>query len=236
MNKAYSLINWEDYPSTATAVNADNLNKIDQGLNTVDNRVIELETDKAEQTDLLACVKNITLNNSTGVITVTWQNGTTSNLDVGSNAVAVNFDYDAETQRLIIELKDGTYKYIDMSALITQYEFVVSQTINFTILGGNVTANVIAGSIGDEHLRSGYLADIRTAQASANLSEQRARSSELNALASQNECDADVSEIRNMLSLAEFSVDSNGNLIYDNDVAYTFTVNEDGNLEWEVSA
>ena len=64
-------------------------------------------------------------------------------------------------------MKDGTYKYIDLSALITQYEFTNTSTIAWTIGGdGKISAQVVNGSITAEKLQPNYLADI-TAQANA---------------------------------------------------------------------
>lgn len=47
MNKTYSCINWENYPSSNTPINDENLNKIDRSIDTIDNRVIALDTSKA---------------------------------------------------------------------------------------------------------------------------------------------------------------------------------------------
>ena len=49
MNKAYDPTIWYNAPSTNSPINDVNLNKISQGLNTVDNRVIDLDTAKANQ-------------------------------------------------------------------------------------------------------------------------------------------------------------------------------------------
>ena len=45
-NKIYALINWKNRPSTTTALGATNLNKMDVAINTLDNRVIQLQTEK----------------------------------------------------------------------------------------------------------------------------------------------------------------------------------------------
>jgi len=42
MQKIYSRINWENDPSTNTAINEDNLNKMDYALDQIDNRVVNL--------------------------------------------------------------------------------------------------------------------------------------------------------------------------------------------------
>lgn len=49
MNKAYERINWQNKPSTATKINATNLNKMDLALDTIDDRVIELDTNKQDK-------------------------------------------------------------------------------------------------------------------------------------------------------------------------------------------
>ena len=82
MQKAHSNINWENYPSTDTPINETNLNAMDNSIDTIDDRVIVLDTSKANQSDLLQSVKGITYNTTTGVFVFTWQNGTTLNVDL----------------------------------------------------------------------------------------------------------------------------------------------------------
>lgn len=43
MNKAYTRINFQNSPSTATPLNATNLNKMDKAINDLDDRIIELQ-------------------------------------------------------------------------------------------------------------------------------------------------------------------------------------------------
>ena len=50
MAKLYSRINWVDYPSTTTPMNATNMNKMDKGLDDVDTRVDSLNATKANKT------------------------------------------------------------------------------------------------------------------------------------------------------------------------------------------
>lgn len=169
MNKCHAPIGWVN--DQTPAINDTNLNYMDGCIDTIDDRVITLDTTKAEQSDLLLAFKDVSLNSSTGVITFTLFNDTTKTIDTLLEKIAVNFDYDddptsAHYQNLIIELEDGTYKYIDMSALITQYEFTNSSTIAFTVGNdGTVSASVIDGSITGAKLQPNYLADV-TAQAS----------------------------------------------------------------------
>ena len=170
MNKCHSNLNWVN--DTTPALNQTNLNYMDGCIDTIDDRVVTFDTTKAAQSDLLLAFKDVSLNATTGVITFTLFNGTTKTIDTLLEKIAINFDYDDEPtsphyQNLIIELEDGTYKYIDMSALITEYEFDTSDTIAFTVANdGSVTADVIDGSITSAKLQPDYLADV-TAQASA---------------------------------------------------------------------
>ena len=46
MQKIYSRINWENFPSEKTAVNESNLNRMDLGLDNLDDRVIALDAAK----------------------------------------------------------------------------------------------------------------------------------------------------------------------------------------------
>lgn len=171
MQKSYTRINWENYPSENTPLNETNLNRIDYATNEIDNRVIELDTSKANATELSRLIKNIGVNEQTGVITITYYNNTTSTIQTTLNKIAVNFKYDFNTQNLLLTLNDGTVESISLADLIQINEFDDTSTVDFTVTNGRVSAIVPLGSIGDEHLRTDYLADIRVAEANAAASE-----------------------------------------------------------------
>lgn len=171
MQKSYTRINWENYPSENTPLNETNLNRIDYATNEIDNRVIELDTSKANATELSRLIKNIGVNEQTGVITITYYNNTTSTIQTTLNKIAVNFRYDFNTQNLLLTLNDGTVESISLADLIQINEFDDTPTVDFTVTNGRVSAIVPLGSIGDEHLRTNYLADIRVAEANAAASE-----------------------------------------------------------------
>ena len=171
MQKSYTRINWENYPSENTPLNETNLNRIDYATNEIDNRVIELDTSKANATELSKLIKNIVVNEQTGVITITYYNNTTSTIQTTLNKIAVNFRYDFNTQNLLLTLNDGTVESISLADLIQINEFDDTSTVDFTVTNGRVSAIVPLGSIGDEHLRTDYLADIRVAEANAAASE-----------------------------------------------------------------
>lgn len=186
MNKAHSAINWENYPSDETPLNERNLNKMDAAIGTIDDRVIALDTTKATKTEVATLVADVTFEESTGIITVTKKNGSVITIDTQMEKIAVNFSYDGTTQQIILTLIDGTKQYIDLSALITQYEFLDTDTVAFIIgTDGKVSAIVKEGSIEEKHLEPNYLAKIKVEVAKAESSQKAAAASETNAKASE---------------------------------------------------
>ncbi len=141
--------------------------------------VISLDTEKFDKTEAQGLFKDVAFNKGNGVITFTLYDGSVKTIDTLLEKLAVNFDFDRETQRLIITLDDGTEKYVDLSAFITQYEFLDSETIAF-VLGedGKVSAKIKEGSIEEKHLRPNYLADIKTEAAKAEAARQDAQESQ----------------------------------------------------------
>lgn len=186
MNKAYNRINWENYPSDATPLNEANLNSLDSATDTIDDRVITLDTTKATKTEVATLVSDVTFEESTGIITITKKNGSRVTIDTQMEKIAVNFTYNPTTQQIILALIDGTKQYIDLSALITQYEFLDSDTVAFYIdKKGKVSAIVKEGSIEEKHLEPNYLAKIKVEVAKAESSMKNAAMSEINAKASE---------------------------------------------------
>ena len=187
MNKAHSAINWENYPSDETPLNESNLNKMDAAIGVIDDRVITLDTTKATKAEVATLVADVTFEESTGIITITKKNGSKITIDTQMEKIAINFDYNPTTQQIILTLIDGTKQYIDLSALITQYEFLDSDTVAFYIdKDGKVSAIVKEGSIEEKHLEPNYLAKIKVEVAKAESSQQAAAMSEINAKASEN--------------------------------------------------
>ena len=75
MQKVYSPINWENYPSDSTPINEANLNKTDRAIDIIDDRVITLDTTKASKSEVSSLVSEITYDEDTGVFTITKKNG-----------------------------------------------------------------------------------------------------------------------------------------------------------------
>lgn len=241
--KIYSREHWENFPSEKTAINRDRLNNIEGGIDAIDDRVCALDTTKVDLTKANELVKEILWDESNGTLTVVKMNGSKAVIDTKLEKLAVNFTYNPQTQQLVITLDDGTTQNVDLSALITQYEFTDSDTIAFEIgSDGKVSSIVKEGSIQEKHLRPDYLADIKVESAKAVNSATNAKMSETNAAKSATDAKDSAdraqgieNEINKKLTMTEFSLNDDGELIYTDNSAYNFTVDNDGNLNWEVA-
>lgn len=182
MNKVYDRIQWENYPSEVTPLNEMNLNKMDAAVDALDDRVIYVDTVKAGIDDISSLVQSIIYKEDTGTFTVTKKNGESFSIDTKLEKLAVNFAYNAQTQQLIITLDDGTKQNVDLSALITQYEFLDTDTVAFSVdAAGRISAIIKDACIQEKHLQSDYLGNIKVEVAKANASQTAAALSETNA-------------------------------------------------------
>lgn len=242
MQKIYSRINWENFPSEKTAVNESNLNKMDLAIDNLDDRVVAMDATKVDLTQANELVEEILWDESNGTLTVVKMNGSRAVIDTKLEKLAVNFTYNPQTQQLVITLDDGTVQNVDLSSLITEYEFLDSDTIAFEITDGKVKAIVKNGSITEDKLQPNFLADIKVESAKAVNSATNAKSSETNAAKSATDAKDSAdrvqgieSEINKKLTMAEFDLNDDGELIYTDNSAYNFAVDNDGNLNWEVA-
>ena len=225
MQKAYNPTVWENTPSINTPLNETNLNKLSQGVSEIDNRVITLDLTKLSITDANGLVMSIELNQDTGDITITYYSGSTSVLHTLMAQIAINFSYDPVTERLIIYLKDGTEQYIDLSALITQFEFLDSDTVYWSIGDdGKVKADIKNGSITADKLQPNYLADTATQQATAAATS-----------AAQAKIDADRAESYASITEPKFYLDEAIMNLYMKDGVNVDFVVDDNVLYWKVA-
>ena len=165
-SKIYNRINWENEPSVRTPLSESNLNNMDYAINELDNRIVSLDTTKADNDNLLLAIKSITFDEDTGIFTFIRFNDTIITIDTLLEKIITNWDYDDDStspnyQKLIITTQDGTKKYIDLSALITQYEFDNTTSISFSVdTNGRVSAEIIDGSITEQKLSLAYKAQL----------------------------------------------------------------------------
>lgn len=242
MQKIYSRINWENLPSEKTAVNESNLNKMDLAVDHLDDRIVAMDAAKVDLVKANELVKEILWNEPMGVLTVVKMNGSRAVIDTKLEKLAVNFTYNPQTQQLVIALDDGTVQNVDLSSLITEYEFLDSDTIAFEITGGKVKAIVKNGSITEDMLQPNFLADVKVeaekAKASASAADASEKESTVQANLSKEYADKAKEYSDNIdkkAHLATFDVNEDGELIYTDNTADVFTVDNDGNLNWEVA-
>ena len=243
MQKIYSRTYWENLPSEKTSMNEKRLNNAEKGIDDLDDRIVAMDAAKVDLVKANNLVEEITYEEATGILTITKMNGSKDVIDTKLEKLAVNFSYNPQTQQLVITLDDGTTQNVDLSTLITEYEFLNSDTIAFELTSdGKVKAIVKEGSIEEKHLRPDYLADIKVESAKAVASAKSAGTSETNAAKSATDAKDSAdrvqeieSAINKKLTMAEFDVNEDGELIYTDNTAYNFVVDNDGNLNWEVA-
>lgn len=188
--KRYARINWKNRPSTATALGATNLNRMDAFLNEVDNALIEFDASKLSVELANKMFVSLTIDVNTGIITATQYDGTIYTWDLNLEKIPVSFSL-SEDGVLTMTTEDGTEFTANIADLIKEYVFDDSDTIGFSKEFKttdddpkgtyHVTAVVKAGSIKSEHLNPDYRADIQnltnTAQEAANDSLQYSKDS-----------------------------------------------------------
>lgn len=250
MVKAFALWLWENLPSTNTPLGKTLLNKLNVAVDEIDSRVVAMDSTKANQSDLLTVIADVTFDEDTGIFTVTRKNGATKKIDTKLEKIAINFDYDKVNQRLVLTLDDGTIQYVDLKALITELEFLDSNTVFFSVSSdGKVTANIAKGSITADMIEPNYLANVQlyASQALSSANDAKGYAEDASASASQAESHAMLAQqynegtqdmlkqVNQKLELAEFDIDEEGNLIYTDTSSYNFTVDDNGYLNWEVA-
>lgn len=164
-------INWENEPSITSPINATNLNKMDYALKAMDDTFGSWDITKANESDLLLALKDVSYDTDTGVFVFTWFNGTTSTIDLNIEKIPVSFSMDANGV-ITMATEDGTTYTADVGALIKTYTFADSSVIDFTVTtdaSGNktVTADIVSGSIDGTKLTPNYLADCMQAKTGA---------------------------------------------------------------------
>lgn len=231
MQKAYEPTVWENKPSINTPLNKRNLDKLSQGVSTIDDRVITMDLTKLATTEANGMITGITLNQDTGDITITYYSGATSILHTLMAQIAINFGYDSVTERLIIYLKNGSEQYIDLSALITQFEFLDSDTVYWSIGDdGKVKADIKNGSITADKLQPDYLADITVQTETA-----KQQASAAAASAAQAKIDADRAETYASITEPKFYLDETTMNLYMKDGVGVDFVTDDNVLYWKVA-
>lgn len=170
MNKIYSRINWENYPSDATPLNEANLNRLDVGLDGVDNRIIEQDALKASKEEISGLIREWQMDETTGIITITKVNGEQLVFDLNIEKIPVSFAL-SQDEILTMTTEDGTEFTADIGAMIPVLTFEASDTIAVSASGSGVNKTysftVKEGSVTEDKLQPDFLAQIKVEAAKA---------------------------------------------------------------------
>lgn len=154
----YYITDWENEPSQKTAINRTNLLHMENGIKEADNRIVQLDANKAEKSTINSLVKDVTLDTNSGILTVILQNGTTKTYDLDIERVVTNFDINDQNE-LVLTLADGTVKTIDLTRFV--YSVASSSTITMTINNRVMTASIVDGSVTMDKLDAAIQTEFR---------------------------------------------------------------------------
>ena len=170
MQKIYSRIDWKNFPSEETAVNETNLNRMDSGLDAIDDRVVAMDATKFDVITANSLIKDWEIDEKTGIITITKLSGEKILFDLNIEKIPVSFAL-SDDGILTMTTDDGTKFTANIGAMIPILTFEDSDEIAVSVRGEGVNKtysfSIKNGSITEDKLRPDYLADIKVESAKA---------------------------------------------------------------------
>lgn len=177
LNKVYTRINWEDYPSENTDLDAYNLNQMDSAIDALDNRIISQDALKVDKSAINGNIADWTMDEATGIITITKYNGEKVIFDLNIEKIPVGFSM-SDDGIITMTTEDGTQFKADIGSMIPVLTFEDSATIAVSVTGTGknktYSFSIKTGSVTDAMLQPNYLADIRVESANASAYAQSA--------------------------------------------------------------
>lgn len=177
LNKVYTRINWEDYPSENTDLDAYNLNQMDSAIDALDNRIISQDALKVDKSAINGNIADWTMDETTGIITITKYNGEKVIFDLNIEKIPVGFSM-SDDGIITMTTEDGTQFTADIGSMIPVLTFEDSATIAVSVTGTGknktYSFSIKTGSVTDDMLQPNYLADIRVESANASAYAQSA--------------------------------------------------------------
>lgn len=177
LNKVYTRINWEDYPSENTDLDEYNLNQMDSAIDALDNRIISQDALKVDKSAINGNIADWTMDETTGVITITKYNGEKIIFDLNIEKIPVGFSM-SDDGIITMTTEDGTQFKADIGSMIPVLTFEDSATIAVSVTGTGknktYSFSIKTGSVTDAMLQPNYLADIRVESANASAYAQSA--------------------------------------------------------------
>lgn len=177
LNKVYTRINWEDYPSENTDLDAYNLNQMDSAIDALDNRIILQDALKVDKSAINGNIADWTMDETTGIITITKYNGEKVIFDLNIEKIPVGFSM-SDDGIITMTTEDGTQFTADIGSMLPVLTFEDSATIAVSVTGTGknktYSFSIKTGSVTDDMLQPNYLADIRVESANASAYAQSA--------------------------------------------------------------
>lgn len=177
LNKVYTRINWEDYPSENTDLDAYHLNQMDSAIDALDNRIISQDALKVDKSAINGNIADWTMDETTGIITITKYNGEKVIFDLNIEKIPVGFSM-SDDGIITMTTEDGTQFTADIGSMIPVLTFEDSATIAVSVTGTGknktYSFSIKTGSVTDDMLQPNYLADIRVESANASAYAQSA--------------------------------------------------------------
>lgn len=177
LNKVYTRINWENYPSENTDIDEINLNKMDSAIDSLDNRIISQDALKVDKSAINGNIADWTMDETTGIITITKYNGEKVIFDLNIEKIPVGFSM-SDDGIITMTTEDGTQFTADIGSMIPVLTFEDSATIAVSVTGTGknktYSFSIKTGSVTDDMLQPNYLADIRVESANASAYAQSA--------------------------------------------------------------
>ena len=177
LNKVYTRINWEDYPSENTDLDAYHLNQMDSAIDALDNRIISQDALKVDKSSINGNIADWTMDETTGVITITKYNGEKVIFDLNIEKIPVGFSM-SDDGIITMTTEDGTQFTADIGSMVPVLTFEDSATIAVSVTGTGknktYSFSIKTGSVTDDMLQPNYLADIRVESANASAYAQSA--------------------------------------------------------------
>lgn len=119
MDKAYYPTIWENLPAETSPLDEINLNAISRGLNTVDDRVIDLDT-RVKDT-----VNSVTFNSNTGVLRIIKDDGTDVTYNLNSRILATIDDIQQQNR---VSFSEIAVNFQDVRTLLDNMDLKIDMT------------------------------------------------------------------------------------------------------------
>jgi hypothetical protein len=130
------------------------------------NRYTITQTDTLVETETKSLVADVSINLTTGAITITKKDGTSTTIDTALEKVPATFEFVEDTVNDKFYLKvtnvDGTSTQTEVTNLMNQFEFTSGSTIQFTA-NKNGTKTTVSAEVKDGSITLGKLANEVTA-------------------------------------------------------------------------